>query len=887
MRKLYVMLLAVALVFSCFVVNGAERKKKKSKTVQSDSVKNAKSKYEELTTKAGVEAVKGEFLSFYRDGDKMYVEFPLKYMGREVLLGGTVSKVSDPEFVNVGYKYNDPLHLRVLLKDSIVVFERPTYSAVCTSNSPEMKEAYDKNYMPQEYKRFPRKMYNSDSTAVVFDATELFMNPDVYPYGNMGFIVIGEGKLKPYFGAVKSFDDNVSVIVNQQAKASINLFLFTVDLSSMAIQTTVSMVLLPEEKMKPRIQDSRVGVFPTFGHDMLATPKRDLAQLEDGMKTFVLANRWKLEPKDERAWERGELVEPKKPIVWYVDNTFPTEWREPIKKGVLRWNAAFEKIGFKNVMQVKDFPVDDPTFDPDNLKYTCLRYSPSPVANAMGPSWVDPTTGEILNASVIIYNDIVKLNNKWRFIQTAQVDPRVRAKVMPRDVMDESIEYVVAHEIGHTLGLMHNMAASNAYPVDSLRSASFTRKYGTTPSIMDYARYNYVVQPGDNGVKLTPPDLGMYDEYVIKWLYTPIPEAKDMWEEAEIAERWIDEKAGDIRFRYGRQQVTQRYDPTSLEEDLGDDPIKASNYGIKNLKYILANMNEWIDEKGEVSHRSGLYIETINQYYRYMMNVLFQVGGMRLSQVKEGTSFLHPVDVLPRDVQKASLSWILREMKESSWIDAPELTKNFDLSTSASSWIVTNMMRGLMSVIPANITLASHIDKDKDVYTIQNYFDDLYAGIFAPTIQGRKLTEKERMCQRLMMETVAKEVSKNKEGSSYFAGGKALPTNMTSLPSLADMEAYGLGQQNIIKAYREQLQELEDRFGCGMVASIGLSSQFGENAYPLQRKVKIDDISEIMLQKTYMLKRIQGLLKSKLNSVNKDDRAHYEYILIRIENALK
>lgn len=162
-------------------------------------------------------------------------------------------------------------------------------------------------------------------------------------------------------------------------------------------------------------------------------------------------------------------------------------WKHAIRKAVLRWNQAFEKIGFKNVMQVYDFPKDDPEFDPDNLKYSCIRYSPNPTPNAMGPSWVDPTTGEILNASVIVYNDIIKLNNFWRFIQTAQVDTRMRTSKMPDDVRDESIEYVIAHEIGHTLGLMHNMAASNAYPVDSLRSVSFTQKYGTTPSIMDYA----------------------------------------------------------------------------------------------------------------------------------------------------------------------------------------------------------------------------------------------------------------------------------------------------------------------------------------------------------------------------------------------------------------
>ena len=814
MKKIIVLLMVTCLVLP-FVQDAnafGKKKKKKMPTEQTALVRPPVKKtdpYAELLK--GAKTVKGDFITLHNVKGKIFFEMPVKYFNREMLLASTMTASNNSMFCLNGFKSKDPMHIKFVMIDStIYMCDVNTSATFDEKEAVRMEKVKKLNFLDPMRRKFKREAYNTDSTAVVFDASVLFNGgePALAPIesqssGLLQVSVTPKTDLT-IVGEMKAFDDNIMVKSTFSYDYSMRIMMFDLGNGPLTIEATRTLLLLPEEKMRPRISDSRIGIF--------LTDKQYISNEEDGLQNYTLANRWRLEPKDMEAWKRGELVEPIKPIVYYIDDAFPELWRKAAKEGTLRWNKAFEKIGFKNVIQVRDFPKDDPEFDPDNLKYSCIRYVPSYTANAMGPSWVDPTTGEIINASVIVYNDVIKLNNQWRFVQTAQIDPSVRGKKLPDDIVYETLAYVIGHEVGHTLGLMHNMAASAAYPVDSLRSASFTQKYGTTPSIMDYARFNYVAQLEDKGVKLTPPDLGVYDEYAIKWLYCPIPEAVTPKDEIPTLESWIDEKVGDPRFRYGRQQLDARYDPSALEEDLGDDPIKAGNYGIKNLKYILSHLNEWIQDDPTAEHKAGLCKAIADQYVRYVNNVVMNVGGIYLNDVKEGTPGKKH-QVVSKAVQKESLKWALKQFRNLSWLDNKELTSQFPLDMPLSlltgNKLSVSILNSVMNVYAANVVADSK-------YSVEEYFDDLYLGVWDAALTGRKLTLHEKQLQRQVLALV---IATIEQATSANAGARQKGfVSEVYAPSVGDICLYGLDETGIISRYQDIFQRIEDEYGRGYVA---------------------------------------------------------------------
>ena len=877
------------LVVALLLGSGNEVFARKKKTAAKEKEAKKETPYEKLFKGKASETVKG-LLTIHKMDDKVYFEIPLGLLNRDMLLGSTISETTSNWFGSVGEKPTDPLHVVFTRTDSIISLRQVNTSYETDVES--LKQRIAESSRPAVMHNFGILAYNLDSTAVVVDVSEFFLSdneqiPPFSPYapilGQGRWIVKEFKKDKSQLGRVKAFDDNVSVQSSLSYEVNVRdgRYYYIYKLPFTAVLTR-SFVLLPEEPMRPRFADPRIGIFysnrSAFSHE------------NRGVETRYYANRWRLEPADEAAYRQGRLTEPKKPIVFYVDHAFPESWKKYIKAGVEEWQKAFEEIGFKNAIVAMDFPTDDPEFDPDNLKYSCVRYSPSLVANAMGPSWTDPRTGEILNASVYLYHNLVKLVQDWRFLQTSPADPDVRKVMFDEETLGACIRYVVAHEVGHCLALMHNMSGSAAIPTDSLRSPSFTRKYGTTYSIMDYARNNYVAQPGDKerGVKLTPPDLGMYDLYAIKWLYTPLLDARSARDEVATLNRWITEKSGDPVYRYGKQQIFSRFDPSSVEEDLGDDAMLSATYGVKNLQYVLDNMSDWVGrDDPDYRFRQGMYNEIVYQYVRYVNHVLLNIGGLYLNERYDGDQ-LPSYSVVPKEKQQRALRFLLGQIGNMEWLNAAEMQTQWGLMSNISSELEDKIFGAVMSRL-ASVSLSAVKDENPKTYTPREFLADVENFVFAPTKKGKTLTVSEKNLQMKLLSNVMLFSGVAKKGMSGDPLSVAAASRMIEVPEsvkAVSRERYGVlpaewmgmfTNQDIPEACREAepttsvLPKHLERQGFGYWVNVNSN-------------MVVEPLDHLYFD---MLKRIQALVKRMANTGSEDTRQHYRLLLYKLEQAFK
>ncbi|GAB3337428.1 zinc-dependent metalloprotease [Marivirga atlantica] len=743
------------LTFSLLFISTADAQffgKKKKKEEQSASKKSEKKsefeKYSEIVKK-GTITDDGLFKT-HMNNDKLYFEIPFNLLGKDMLLVSRIAKLPDNfggGYVNAGSKINEQVVRWERRKNNIDI-KVVSFENESDEESPIYKSVEANNFFPILFSS-KIEAFNSDSTSLLVDVSDIYQK-EVASLNAMSsrirkrYSVKRLDQSRSYIESVNSYPQNIEVKHVMTYDADNPPERDQANTISMLLNQ--SMILLPEDKMMPRLADYRVGWF--------TIEKYNYNSDELKSDNYEILRRWRLEPKDVEAYKRGELVEPIKPIVYYLDPATPEKWRPYFKQGIEDWNVAFEKAGFKNAIIAKDAPTkeEDPEFSPEDVRYSVVRYVASTTRNAVGPSVSDPRTGEILESDIIWYHNHLRSYRNRFMIEAGAQNPDARTLQTPEAEIGEMMRMVIAHEVGHALGLPHNMKASSAYPTDSLRSASFTQKYGLTPSIMDYARVNYVAQPEDKGVRYIRM-MGPYDEYAINWGYRYLPDAETKEDEKATLDKWILEKADNPWYQFGGGY--DGVDPQSQRESLGKDQVKASEYGLANLKKVVPNLVEWTSADGETyAELEEVYRELGYIWRRYVGHVTTNIGGVyetRKTADQEGVLYT-PV---PKGIQRYALSFLLdHAFTTPNWLLNKDILDRIE-SNGAIDRVKSIQLYNLNQLLDEDRLIRMVEAEERygnDAYSVIEFLTNLRKGLFSELYSYKKTDAYRRNIQREYVE---------------------------------------------------------------------------------------------------------------------------------------
>ena len=751
MKKLFYLPILFTLVFSL----GTNAQKKDS-TEKEKKPKKEKT-YEEIITKDAI--TDDGLFKVHKVKDKYYYEIADSLLGRDMLMVTRIVKMATELPLN-RHKMSEQV-LKWEKFDNNIFLKQASYSKFANDSLPISIAVSNSNFEPI-ISSFKIAVENKENNSHVIDVTSLYKS-DIKIFGfpqssRKGYKITSLDSKLSFIESIRSFPLNIETkhIKTYKSSNSRN--------GQISMVLNNSMILLPKEPMKRRYFDQRVGWF--------TSAQTDYGIDNQEAETVRYLDRWRLEIKDEDIdkFKNGELVEPKKPIVYYLDPATPEKWRKYLKDGIEDWNVAFEAAGFKNAVIVKYPPTkeEDPDWSPEDVRFSTVRYLASPSLNANGPHVSDPRSGEIIESDINWYHNVMKLLRNWYFVQTAAVNPDSRGVEFKYEVMGELIRFVSSHEFGHTIGLPHNMGSSSAYPVDSLRSATFTKKYGTSPSIMDYARFNYVAQPGDEGVALMPsqwntPNVGVYDIYSVKWGYKPILDVS-VEEEKSILKSWIMEKANDLKYRFGSAGI----DPSSQTEDLGDDAVKASEYGIANLKRIMPKLMKWTTKDGETYSELGyMYGQVLGQFGRYMGHVSNNIGGIYQyykTSDQDGAVYTH----VKKSRQQNCMNFLHNQLFETpKWMINKEILNKIEFA-GITNRIRSTQSRTLNSLLDFG-KMARLIENEaingKNAYSLIEMMTDLRKGIFNEVYKNKTIDVYRRNLQLAYLDRISYLMS-NEQGST-------------------------------------------------------------------------------------------------------------------------